>query len=88
MKVFTEKTAQESPLTVIVAARLDLEMWGRLVYISRNAGISMSDAIRHAISSGTNESMSDEQTASIVKRKREELSIKRKNKKGHVNVQR
>lgn len=88
MKVFTGESAQESPITVIVAARLDLELWGRLVYISRNAGISMSDAIRHAISSGTNESMSDEQTTSIVKRKREELSIKRKNKKGHVNVQR
>lgn len=79
---------QESPLTVIVAARLDLELWGRLVYISRNAGISMSDAIRRAISFGTNESMSDEQTSSIVERKRKELSMKRKNRKGHANVQR
>ena len=73
---------------MIVAARLDLELWGRLVYISRNAGISMSDAIRRAISFGTNESMSDEQTSSIVERKREELSTKRKNMKGHANVQR
>lgn len=88
MKVFTGESAQESPLTVIVAARLDLELWGRLVYISRNAGISMSDAIRRAISFGTNESMSDEQTSSIVERKREELSMKRKNMKGHANVQR
>ena len=88
MKVFTGESAQESPLTVIVAARLDLELWGRLVYISRNAGISMSDAVRRAISFGTNESMSDEQTSSIVERKREELSMKRKNMKGHANVQR
>jgi predicted DNA-binding protein len=88
VKVFTGESAQESPLTVIVAARLDLELWGRLVYISRNAGISMSDAVRRAISFGTNESMSDEQTSSIVERKREELSIKRKNRKGQVNVQR
>ena len=88
MKVFTGESAQESPLTVIVAARLDLELWGRLVYISRNAGISMSDAMRRAISFGTDESMSDEQTSSIVERKREELSMKRKNMKGHANVQR
>ena len=88
MKAFIGESAQESPINVIVAARLDLEMWGRLVYISRNAGISMSDAIRHAISSGTNESMSDEATSVIVKHKRELLSMKRKNKKGHVNVQR
>ena len=88
MKVFTGESAQESPLTVIVAARLDLELWGRLVYISRNAGISMSDAIRRAISFGTDESMSDEQTSSIVERKREELSMKRNNMKGHANVQR
>lgn len=87
MKVFTEDSTQEIPLTVIVAARLDLELWGRLVYISRNAGISMSDAIRRAISEGTDESMSDEQTSSIVERKREEISMKRKNRKGHVNVQ-
>lgn len=88
MKVFTEEPAQESPLTVIVAARLDLELWGRLVYISRNARISMSDAIRRAISFGTNESMSDEQTSSIVEQKKKELSMKRKNRKGHANVQR
>ena len=88
MKVFTGESAQESPLTVIVAARLDLELWGRLVYISRNAGISMSDAIRRAISFGTDESMSDEQTSSIVERKRKELSMKRNNMKGHANVQR
>lgn len=88
MKVFTGKSAQESPPTVIIAARLDLELWGRLVYISRSAGISMSDAIRHAISSGTNESMSDETTSALVEHKREFLFMKRKNKKGHVNVQR
>lgn len=88
MKGFTEDSTQESPLTVIVAARLDLELWGRLVYISRSAGISMSDAIRHAISEGTDRLMSDEQTSSIVELKRKELSMKRKNKKGHVNVQR
>lgn len=88
MKVFTGESAQEGPITVIVAARLDLELWGRLVYISRSAGISMSDAIRHAISSGTNESMSDDATSEIVEHKREFLSMKRKNKKGHVNVQR
>lgn len=87
MKVFTEESAQESHLTVIVAARLDVELWGRLVYISRNAGISMSDAIRHAISEGTDELMFDAQTYSIVERKREELSMKRKNRKGHANVQ-
>ena len=88
MKGFTEDSTQESPLTVIVAARLNLELWGRLVYISRNTGISMSDAIRHAISEGTDKSMSDEQTSSIVEQKRKELFMKRNNRKGHVNVQR
>jgi K+-transporting ATPase c subunit len=81
----TEKESQ--PLTVIVAARLDVRQWGRLKYMCARANLSMSDAIRRAIDSGTNESMTDDATEEIVKKKIEELSMKRKNKKGHINVQ-
>lgn len=86
MRASTEMEEKELPLTVIVAARLDVMLWGRLKFMCRRANLSMSDSIRRAIESGTNESMMDEDTMEIVHLKEIELSQKRKNRKGHVNV--
>ena len=86
MRASTEMEEKELPLTVIVASRLNVMLWGRLKFMCRRANLSMSDAIRRAIESGTNESMMDEETMEIVHLKEIELSQKRKNRKGHVNV--
>lgn len=89
MKDLPEKDSQEEPiLRVMVAARMDLDLWGRLLFISRNANVSMSDAMRMAVRWGTNDEMRNPDVDSIVEHKRMELSQKRNNKKGtYRNVQ-